>query len=1062
MRTPEDVPPQPGKDARALPLEPEPIRSGSGKLREDSMKMLLERLDSLEDRLSVRLANLAVDVGNLAAVMHAQSAPGANGLDSMLPPSPPPEVDFLNVIEAPISLNQFSMRPGQELEAMMTLDIEDPIQSFLLNDKENEEEVKRSEVLDVMEVQAPEPDSALDIDLKKTVITQVTEVSALRSKEFEEKGPTFSQTFKQLQISGSTELEMQTRWHRFLMHPESAKRTMWDVFSAVALGHDSMMLPYQLAWEPPDSAFTALGMWATVIFWTLDMCVSTNTAYYTSTGDLETRRWKIIKNYLRRSFIVDAAIVGFDWFGVIVQSGAASEDSGTESLAFLRIVKFNRILRIMGVLRVSKIWDRLEQVHHMFASNMWQMVTEIAGLFLFLFWLNHILCCTWWAIGRWAPTDTGYRWVDYRTGKDGQKLLEASPLYQYTTAYHWSICQLTPGGMQAGALNSVERVFNICFLLCGLLFCTSLISRLSALMVRLSMAKQHQNKVVKVLRRFLRQHHVGAGLSARVEKQIVARHSAKRPLSVADVPELDQLSKSLRGELKKELYSPHLLQHAIFLHWDAFDRKVLCNLCELLQCRQFNHDDEIFAPGANGRTSYVIVSGTLGYALQDGGRANSLPSKQASFPELSAKLKARATTHHTTSVLAPDSWISAAALWVPWRTKGNLHALSVSEVVCIHGEAVFQMLAQHQLLQETMRAYQKQYAALFDSSNKEHLLLTDLGDPVDHPIVLMALPVDVKTELAEPLLDILRAKRRWRFASVSDVKDLQTEVANGKCTLVFKPDGMPARVAYVVVLRIEKPLGELLVRVADVDGNDVRPACRLPGSKLRETELPCQAVRRLVKSLQEDGVIDAKNISMDEHSSVNIEEQTSQTYNIMTQYVRHTFKSRYSDKTVGGPPSITWFHEAESVRYSVVSKTMAASKSETGGSEHAESGADAKGPVTRGFSDETLASGSIDRADVIEDRLPWLTQHWPDHIHWVEDSNGRGAIYAWMNHADFDELQRHLTGGENRSGRVGSEQPSTLPSMVAWTTMFSMWNHPSASHTGATRASWKACPSGSS
>ena len=64
-----------------------------------------------------------------------------------------------------------------------------------------------------------------------------------------------------------------------------------------------------------------------------------------------------------------------------------------------------------------------------------------------------------------------------------------------STAFYWSMCQLTPGWMDAGAFISLERSFNIVILLSGLLFCAALIPRLSTLMVQLSISKTEARKV---------------------------------------------------------------------------------------------------------------------------------------------------------------------------------------------------------------------------------------------------------------------------------------------------------------------------------------------------------------------------------------------------------------------------------------------------------------------------------------------------------------------------------------------------------------------------------------
>lgn len=761
---------------------------------------------------------------------------------------------------------------------------------------------------------------------------------------------------------------------RFLLHPESSFRLVWDILSACALVFDAILVPYVLAWDPVHTGFVSGGTWATVVFWTFDVFVNFNTAVHSELGDLQTRRWQIFWHYLRRTLILDLAIVFCDWLGVILVFVDMS--SSTEGISLFRLAKITRAVRIAGVMRFKKIKYRLENLQLRFPSEAWLMMTEIVGLFAFIFWLNHVLCCVWFLISTTAAGDAASSWLDLPDGMGQQTFRDAGPATQYTGALHWSISQLTPGNAQAVALNTYERAFSIVVLICGFLFSTTIISRLSALMVQFSMARKKQNEIVRVLRRYLRQRKVGSGLFRRVEKQIRLRTSDSRHLCMKDVPALTKLSKSLRGELKREIYAPYVLQQPFFLLWDAFDARVLCNLCETLDCPAFAQDDEIFAPGASVRTGYIVVGGTLSYTLQ-------------------SALEDDSTCAET---VQESAWIAPAALWASWQTRGTLQAASNCELMCLEGERVLKLLAQHRRLHHAMRAYQKHHIAFTQEVSGEHFQLSDLCDTVDQAMVFLSLPVSIKIQLAEPILEALRQRSWWRIGSAGALKSLEREVRAGTCTLLFAQDGSPVRVAVIVVLRVVRPKGQMLVQVASVRSWEAKPVCQLPGTKLRESEYPRQAVKRVVEELTSINVVGEDiSVSNDVIDAATWEEE-SLTYSLMTRYTSHTFTARTGDAPGSdeGPPEMA-------------SDSLAVGRSMSN--------------MDRTWTERYRISAQKMQAtrvplDDIGTGMPWLSQHYPDHTHIAVNAQGTGAVYAWMWPDDFSTLAESLHGKYRTRGTM--------------------------------------------
>eukprot|EP00913_Durusdinium_trenchii_P015055 g14120.t1 len=159
------------------------------------------------------------------------------------------------------------------------------------------------------------------------------------------------------------------------------------------------------------------------------------------------------------------------------------------------------------------------------------------------------------------------------------------PLFQYTTAFHWALTQMTPGSMQVFPRNSLERLFNIFALVFGMIFFSSLISSLSATMVNFRMKSTQTANQMAELRRFLRQANISSKLAIGVQKEALERLMEVKPLMVIDVKALKLLSADLQKELQYELCLPFLMRSGFYRVCHAADTGALKSI--MIGCMAF-------------------------------------------------------------------------------------------------------------------------------------------------------------------------------------------------------------------------------------------------------------------------------------------------------------------------------------------------------------------------------------------------------------------------------------------------------------------------------------------
>ena len=355
--------------------------------------------------------------------------------------------------------------------------------------------------------------------------------------------------------------EIETSHTCFVLHPGSRKRVGLDLLSVVVLSYDLVATPFFLAWDinASSSSFSSLN-WFSTIFWTVDIMFQFRTGFYEH-GNLQLRNRAIALRYLRTWFFLDITIVTGDWAALLITMLAVNI-SNFNSSRILRLFKVSRLLRLVGLLRVARITDQCRRISNRIVSEALRNMVHIMLLLVFIFWLNHVVGCVWYAIGVCGVTDTGASWVETPiVNGDYQDL---GILFQYTTALHWSITQMTPGSIPLQPLNSLERVWNIVCLVLGVLFFSSIISSLSAQMTQLKMVGQERQQLVSTLDRFLQENHISGSLGVSVKRQVEERMLQRKPLALADVAATELLSDSLFKQLRTELCKGHLLRGHFF------------------------------------------------------------------------------------------------------------------------------------------------------------------------------------------------------------------------------------------------------------------------------------------------------------------------------------------------------------------------------------------------------------------------------------------------------------------------------------------------------------------
>lgn len=543
--------------------------------------------------------------------------------------------------------------------------------------------------------------------------------------------------------------------------------------------------------------------------------------------------------------------------------------------------------------------DLLQKAKLAIASTPVQLLIDVSVLMLFIFWIVHVICCIWYTLGfDQESADTSMTWLSsgfYSTAGHG---------YEYVTALHWSITQITPGSMEVLPRSSRERIYNVIVLFFGLILGGSLIAMLSSMMTQARLKVEENARQFMLLQRYLTQKAVDPDLAIAIKMQVKRRITEQPRLKVQDVKFLSLLSTPMMERLNYEDCMKHLADHTFFNLWAHIDDGATYSFSnKSIECKDLTKDNALFEEGHRAGAMYILMHGQLRYFPGRGAIEICWPPDRQEL------------------VLKKSEWCSEVALWADWRHLGTMEATLTSETMCIKFDiSLLQNLSVYKKAMESL----VDYCHTFRKQINEHEMeMSDLAYGIDYWELISQLPRKTRLVLSNAVFNKMKGSRSRRGSASSDaipfayatnmrasIELLREEVNQGKCN-VGLVGGELMRTVFVVALRIYQidtldahdmiakatmPDSRFLVKTGEVKSGliSIKPSCVLPGTKRQEQETSASALHRVIDTDLADiaGIVET-NLSAKQTKTVEV--KTSATHGVRTRYLRTTFQSFLSD-----------------------------------------------------------------------------------------------------------------------------------------------------------------------
>jgi len=160
-------------------------------------------------------------------------------------------------------------------------------------------------------------------------------------------------------------------------------------------------------------------------------------------------------------------------------------------------------------------------------------------------------------------------------------------------------------------------------------------------------------------------------MSNRIWEFLRHKQKTKFCLKEEEVVVLDQLPKSMRNELRRDMFWPIARMHPMFAGLEATDPHIVSRLCDRsISFASIPSMEDVFARGEAAEYMFFVISGHLEYFLR-------------------RSISRRGTSSSTPGLAVPaGEWVSEGALWFEnWKHFGWLRAKVNCELLAVNAQS---------------------------------------------------------------------------------------------------------------------------------------------------------------------------------------------------------------------------------------------------------------------------------------------------------------------------------------------------------------------------------------
>jgi len=395
-----------------------------------------------------------------------------------------------------------------------------------------------------------------------------------------------------------------------LFHPLGKTRVIWDLCGLLLLIVDTILLPLSLAFgwtsgtQDAGSFILLLDFIASVFFWTLDIFMNVNTAFY-SKGALVYDRHAIVRHYVKTWCVLDVCVVVLDY---VTLANVLAEDRGAD-LTVLRFARIIRAFRLVRLLKIARFDDLMQEIAASTGRQWIMLVVAIINTTVAILLIAHVMTCIWVGVGEFIQRDDHWlalaalpddRWSEY---VESVPIPVLTPWVKYLHAFRYVMASPSPPVMAPDSAE--ERLFDIMTSIFTFVVIGGAISKISGTVVELRGMNEAKSKQRCEIRHYLQSQDASFELVSRVMK--FAEYKLEKMMPTSFDPSL--ISLTLQTELSVNQRSRYIKQVPIFDLTSQLWPEVFSSICVVLRKVVCENREDVFVAGGLSTALYITVTG---------------------------------------------------------------------------------------------------------------------------------------------------------------------------------------------------------------------------------------------------------------------------------------------------------------------------------------------------------------------------------------------------------------------------------------------------------------------
>ena len=246
---------------------------------------------------------------------------------------------------------------------------------------------------------------------------------------------------------------------RFVLHPQSVQRLLWDLISTIFLLYNLVLVPYRICFD--QHAYCPGGMWLFEAlvdwFFVADIFVNFATGYVSNNGLIIADLCSIAKNYAKTWLIIDvSSSVPVDFFMSLAIDGCTGasatldgdDESNLKAVKMVRILRLVKLLKLLRLLKLSRLFDQLQD--EMPVPMVMTALSKAAMLFVLTLYIGHFIGCLWFWVGVASRVDGYASWLDgidsLAAVGSNATLSQGEVADAYVASLYWAFTTMTTVG----------------------------------------------------------------------------------------------------------------------------------------------------------------------------------------------------------------------------------------------------------------------------------------------------------------------------------------------------------------------------------------------------------------------------------------------------------------------------------------------------------------------------------------------------------------------------------------------------------------------------------------